>query len=87
MSPESATFDKADPADVVLTVSSTVPNSVESVEVNGSTLATENYTVDGLEVTIKTTYLAVQTNAAYVYTIQLAQGDDVTSTITVSGTA
>lgn len=72
---------------MVLTVESTVPNTIEDVVLGGASVSADHYDVGGLVVTLKVAYLETLTNEAHTFTIELEHGDDVASVITVVDTA
>lgn len=68
---------------MVLTVSSTVPNSVTDVLLDSTSVTATDYEVDGLQVTLKHAYLSGLALAVHTFTIELDQGDPVTVAVTV----
>ncbi|MCC8185003.1 X2-like carbohydrate binding domain-containing protein [Cloacibacillus porcorum] len=72
MSPETATFSKAAPADVVLTV--TGASSITAMKNGGATVNTSNYTFTEGTLTILGDYLSTLTNGEKTITIETDNG-------------
>ena len=73
MSPESATFSKGSPADVVFTV--TGANSVTKVaDEDGTTVETTNYTFSADKLTVLDDYLSTLDEAAHTLTVETDAG-------------
>jgi hypothetical protein len=84
VTPETATFSKAAAADVVITVSGNA--TVTGLKNASATVNTDNYTISGSTLTIKSTYLAALANGDKTFHV-LATADgaeqDLVVTVTV----
>ena len=69
---------------MVLTVSSNAVNTITAVKLGSAAVASENYTIAGLVVTLKHTYLATLAESAHTFNIELQSGNAVSSVITVT---
>jgi phi13 family phage major tail protein len=77
-------FSKADPADVLVDVtSSSGTNAVKSVYMDGVPVGFANLSITGVEVTIDKTYVGTLTNGDHVILIEFTQGNAVSVTLTV----
>lgn len=77
-----ATFSKAAPADVVLTVSAS--SAVTALKIGGTAVNSSNYTISGGELTITGDYLATLTNGEKTFTVETGDGLNATVKVTVS---
>lgn len=84
MSPETATFSKAAPADVVLTVTAATGATLTGLKIGGVAVNASNYTYANGVLTITDGYLATLANGAKVFTIIMSSGSDLTVTVTVA---
>ena len=79
-----AAFSKADPADVLVDVtSSSGTNAVKSVYMDGVPVGFSNLDISGVDVTIDKTYVGTLTNGAHVILVEFTQGNAVSVTVTV----
>lgn len=78
-----ATFSKAAPADVALTVSTDHAVTLVSVKNGGAIVNASNYTYVAGVLTIKQAYLGGLANGDKVIAIVMSAGADTTATITV----
>ena len=77
-------FSKADPADVLVDVtSSSGTNAVKSVYMDGAPIGFANLSISGVDVTIDKTYIGNLTNGDHSILIEFAQGNAVTVILTV----
>lgn len=80
-----ATFSKAAPADVSIDVTSTdATNAVKNVLLDGAPVGGINLTATGVDVSIKSTYIAALANGTYTITVEFSKGNAVTVTLTVT---
>ena len=85
MSPGTATFSKAVPASVVLTVSPVDGAVLSQIKVDGATITkTGNYTTSGNTVTLLSAYLTILTNAVHAVELVMSVGDNPSVTVTVT---
>lgn len=76
-----ATFSKAAPADVVLTVSAS--SAVTALKIGGTAVNSDNYTVLDGALTITDDYLATLGNGEKTFTVETADGLTATVKVTV----
>ena len=67
----------------MLTVTSNAAVTLSALKNSTSTVNTDNYTFANNILTIKATYLAMQTDGAKTFTLDFAEADDVTVAVTV----
>lgn len=85
LSPTTATFSKAAPANVVLTVTSSAANTISYLAKDSVMLTlTTQYTVAELVATIPSAYLATLDNGAHTFTVVPAKGLPVSCVVTVA---
>lgn len=78
-------FSKAAPANVVIDASSTAgTNKVKNVMLDGANIGGVNLTVNGVDVTINSAYIAALDNGTYTITVEFEKGNAVTVTLTVT---
>ena len=85
VTPTAATFSKAAPADVAVTVST--PSGVTLAKVTtGDTTVTKtgNYTYSASVLTLKSALLSAQETGDIVYTLHMTNGDTANITVTVA---
>lgn len=71
---------------MVLTVDSNVDNSITGLKIGSATVNSSNYSIDGLELTIKKEYLATLAEGEKVFTILMEIANDVSVVVTVVDT-
>jgi hypothetical protein len=77
-------FSKADPADVLVDVTSTsVTNAVKSVYMDGVPVGFANLSITGVDVTLDKNYIATLANGDHIILIEFTQGNAVSVTLTV----
>ena len=81
ITPVTATFDKDNPSNVVVTID-LKGETVSSVQFNGTALASSAYTIQGSQLTVLSTFLATLANGSYPL-IVTTSGGSATLTITV----
>ena len=86
ISPESATFDLNNPADVNATITWNEATSVTDVKKTGVSVGAAGYSVNGNTLTINKEYLSTQTTGSQVLTIEFNIGDSATLTIDIIDT-
>jgi len=79
-----ATFSKAAPADLTISTTSSGPNSVKNVLLDGVWIPSVSLTVAGTDVTIESDYLAALENGTYIIMVEFTKGNAVTVTLTVT---
>ncbi len=86
VSPTTATFDKANPADKAFTVSSTATTfSVEKVKNGDAVLTSSDYTYTSGTLTIKKEYLADLPNGTAKLTAVMSAGNNLNIQVTITG--
>nr|WP_315022890.1 major tail protein [uncultured Aminipila sp.] len=80
-----ATFSKAAPADITIdSTSSDATNKVKNVMKNGLNIGGAYLTVNGVDVTIESAYIATLANGTYTITVEFERGNTVTVALTVA---
>ena len=81
----SVEFSKANPADVVIDVTSTdATNAVKNVLLDGMPIPGIYLTVDGVDVTIAQAYIAALDNGSYIITVEFMRGNAVIVALAVA---
>ncbi|MDD4757186.1 MAG: hypothetical protein PHG29_14005, partial [Prolixibacteraceae bacterium] len=77
-------FSKADPADVLVDVTSTSPsNAVKSVYMDGVPVGFVNLSITGVDVTLDKNYIGTLANGDHTILVEFTQGNAVSITLTV----
>ena len=86
VSPDEASYDKANASDVVLTANMKM-GSPSSIQLNGTALPSSAYTISGTTITIKSSYLSTLEPSKYEFKLMCTEGNNPTFVIDVDDTS
>lgn len=85
VTPATATFSKAAPADLTVdSTSSDATNKVKNVKLNGALIPGVSLTATGVDVDIASAYIAALDNGVYTVTVEFERGNAVSVALTVT---
>ena len=85
VTPSTATFSKAAPADLTVdSTSSDATNAVKNVKLDGALIPGVSLTATGVDVTIASAYIAALDNGVYTVTVEFERGNAISVALTVT---